>query len=102
MSLPDIDSRNYDINDDYSEQPEEPKEFWVIYYQGISGKWFICLPSLYKENAENLAGMLDRHTKILHYTLQASETFQLKTTKKVKKIAKPTKTVRKIRSVAAD
>lgn len=103
MVLPDIDSRDYrSANNIYSEQPEAPTELWIIYYQGLSGKWFICLPCLHKENAELLAGMLDRPTKILHYKLHANETFHRKTTKKVKKIAKPTKKVRKVRRVATD
>jgi len=100
---PVIDPQNYATNTDYSNQPKEPKEFWVVYYKGRSGQWFIVLPSLYEENAIMFADSLDRPTKILHYKLNSvTEHQQPKTTKKVKKIAKPPKKIRKVRSVVTD
>jgi hypothetical protein len=88
MNLPpEIDACDYIINDDYSDQPEIPDEFWIVYYQGINGKWFICLPSLYRENAIKYAFLLDRPTKILHYVFESSVSHTNKT-KKVKKIRK--------------
>jgi hypothetical protein len=99
VTLPDLDARDYVGNNDYSEQPEEPEEMWVVYYQGLSGRWFITLPFLYEENAIKHANALERNVKILHYQLTSSAPHQRKTTKKVKKIAKPTKKVRKVRTV---
>lgn len=102
MTLPDLDSRNYATNTEYSNQYEVPEDLWVVYYQGLSGKWFITLPFMHKENAIKHADLLTRPVKILHYKLTSATPHQCKATKKVKKIAKATKKVRKVRSVSSD
>jgi len=105
MTFPDFDGRNYVGDDTYSDHPEMPTEFWVIYYQGINSKWYITTPFLYEENMYKHANALyERPMKFLHYTLQ-SETdrpAQVRAVKKVKKIAKPAKKVRKVRTVVTD
>jgi hypothetical protein len=77
-----------------------PNKVWIVCYKGDSGNWLLSFPTIYYENAADLACVYSssRETHILEFDLGTKiHTYSEMEKQLVKKI--PKKKVRKVRQV---